>query len=81
MIIDWGEVSAYIATIVAVGVVVWRFAHMEASVKRVGETLQEHHQCQHMLVKAISRLNMRVKKSTRILEKHINETKGKQGRS
>ncbi len=51
-----------LATMIAVAV--WRFAKLEVAVKN-------DHQCNRLLIKAVSRTNLRVSRLTKTLETHI----------
>lgn len=78
MSIDWALVTAVVAIISVTAIAVWRFTRMESSsvalATTVGElkTKIEHgHTCQHSLVKAVSRLSARQKKTQATLERHM----------
>ena len=60
----WQVVAAGTPPTIAVLVAVWRFARLETAVKN-------QHKCQHLLVKAVSRLNYRTRKLTDRFDRHL----------
>lgn len=61
---EWQMIASMIALTGMVGLAVWRFAKLESAVKN------QHH-CQHLLVKSVSRLNVRVKGLSDKFDKRI----------
>lgn len=63
---EWQTILGLSAPTGMLAFAVWRFARLEVSVKH-------QHRCQHLLVQAVSRLNLRTKKLTETLERHVQE--------